>query len=164
MSANEVDRDGETAQTRFRVANAFQAARLIPDPATAIVAGTEIAADAETFDLGEQRKLHGELTAELHEGRDSVVQQLDHREQGIELQRGIEAGAAVRQIARVAGNRPSLFGDADLQERLTEIERPADIGDQTMRGAMPRMHVRVDEPWTDQLVLGVDDAIDGTRE
>src|ERR1700737_27041 len=128
MGANELHRDLEAAKTRSLVGDPFQSTFGVADPAPAIIARAKIGAEAETFRLRQQLKLHVEVAAELHKGCTAASQELDHGEQGIEFQRGIESG----KVTRIACHDPALLGDTDLQKRLAEIERPPDIADKAV--------------------------------
>src|SRR5262249_28370397 len=67
---------------------------------------------------------------------------------------------AVPQIARVAFDDLALLGHGDLQEGLAVVHGPAGVGDQAVRGAVARVHVRVDEAGSDELIRGLDRAVD----
>src|ERR1700736_4232245 len=116
MGANELHRDLEARKPRSLVGDPFQWPFGVAGPAPAIIARAKIGADAETFDVRQQRKLHVELAAELHKGCNAASQELDHGEQGIEFQRGLESGIARWQVTRIACHDPALLGDTDLQK------------------------------------------------
>ena len=134
------------------------------DPAAAVEARTEIGADAELADDLEQRLLDAQLAAELDERGDAVAQQLRDRPSRIEQQLVHHRIVVGPHVAWIAADARTLAGDADFQEGLAEIVPASDVGDQPVRGAVTGMHMGVDESRRDQLVAGVDLAVDRALE
>ena len=146
------------------VQGALEAAALVAHPAAGVIARAEIGANAETLHLAEERLLHPELAAELHEGRDAVAQHLGHREGGEEAIAGVRIGVRGPRVPRIAAHSRALAGHGDLQEGLTVEVRPAGIGDEAVGSAVPGMHVRVDEAGRHQSATGVDLGVDRALE
>jgi hypothetical protein len=112
----------------------------------------------------EQRLLDAQLAAELDERGDAVAQQSADRQSRVEQQFVHHRVVVGAHVARIAADPRALAGDADFQERLAEIVTRADVGDQPVRGAVTGMHMGVDEARRDQLVAGVDLAVDRALE
>jgi len=70
----------ELLHPRGFVHDALETSFLVADPAARIVSGTEIGAQPKPLDLAQERLLHAELAAELHERGDAVSQHLGDRE------------------------------------------------------------------------------------
>src|SRR5262249_48391041 len=104
------------------------------------------------------------LAAVFDEGRHPVAQKLGHGEGGVEREGGRGSLIAVLEVTRIAFDDLALRRNGNFQKRLPVIHGPPGIGDQPMRGAMPGMHVGVDEAWTHEFALGVDGAVDAAFE
>ena len=76
----------------------------------------------------------------------------------------VVAGVAGLQVADVAFDARPLPRHAYFEEGLAERVGPAVVGDQPVRGAMARVHVRVDEARADEVRPGVDLGVDGAVE
>jgi len=80
--------------------------------------------------ITQKRFLDPPLTAELHEGRDPVPEQLGDREGRVELPQLRVRRVVGARVARVAPDPLPLARYADLQERLAEVVGPPRIGDE----------------------------------
>src|SRR5690242_5876556 len=79
----------ELLVARRLVHDAREPAPRITDPAARIEPRPEPGAETAALDLGEQRLLHAELAAELHERRGAGAQQLGHRERCVQARAGL---------------------------------------------------------------------------
>src|SRR4029077_6733020 len=164
VAVDELQREVEFALARGFVDHAHELALVTADPAAAVEAWAEIGADAEFADDLEQRLVPAQPASEFDERGDAVAQEFRDRPSRVEKQfvhHRIVVGPHVAWIAADAG---AFAGDADLQKGLAEIIPASDIGDQPVRGTVTGMHVGVDEARRDQLVTGVDLAVDGALE
>ena len=161
--ADEVDRRPQPASPLLLVPVAHQTAVFPAHPVGGGVGRRQIGADAETLRFGEQRLLHRQLCAEIHEGRRAVAQQLGDR-----IGRRIDAAPGGRfvlvrpldPVAGIAAVGAAAAGRQGLEEGLAEILGPPGIGDQPMGGAVAGMDVRVDEAGRNQLGSRVDLAVE----
>src|SRR5207244_5307935 len=92
------------------------------------------------------------------------AQNLGHGEGGEEAIAGVRIGVRGPRVPRIAAHSRALAGHGDLQEGLTVEVRPAGIGDEAVGGAVPGMHVRVDEAGRHQSATGVDLGVDRALE
>ena len=143
-------------QSLLIVANPFEPAFFVTNPATTVIAGSQISACAKPHHFRKQRVLNAFLAAEFDESRHAIAQQFGNRERRIQLEGGVRSGIAVLEVTRIAFHDLALFRNADFEERLAIVHWPAGIGDQPMRGAVAGMDVRVDETGSDKLTGGVD--------
>src|SRR5262249_52547168 len=160
VALDEFESEVEFPLARGFVEHAHELAGFAADPAAAVEARTEIGAGAGLADRLEQCLLDAQLAAELDECGNAVAQEFRYREAGIEAQlfrRGVVVGA---DVARIAADARALACDADFEEWLAEIVAAPDIGDQPVRRAVAGMNMGIDESRCDQLVAGVDLAID----
>ena len=68
----------------------------------------------------------------------------------------VRPSIAVLEVTRIAFDHLALFRNADFEEGLAIIHRPAGIRDEPVRGAVAGMDVRVDKTRSDKLAGGVD--------
>src|SRR5258708_29447008 len=164
VTLDEFERQIEFPLARGFVHHAYKLTSVSTDPATAVEAWTEISPDAELADGLEQRLLNAQLASELHECRDAVAEELCHCKLGIEAQFFGRRIIVAANVTWIAADSRALASHADFQEGLAEIVTASDVGDQSVRGAVARMHMGVDESRRDQLVACVDLAVDQALE
>ena len=164
VAVDELQREVEFALARGFVDHAHELALVTADPAAAVEAWAEIGADAQFADDLEQRLLDAQLAPEFDERGDAVAQEFRDRPSRVEKQFVHHRIVVGPHVARIAADAGALAGDADFQKGLAEIIPASDIGDEPVRGAVTGMHVGVDEARSDQLVTGVDLAVDRALE
>ena len=153
---DEVDGALELPPARGLVQRALETAAAVRHPAAGIEPRSQVGPRAEPVHFLEQAFLDPELAADLHERGDAVPQQLGHREAGVQVGAFAGAGLIGPRVAGIARGTLALARHADLQERLAEIVRPADVGDQPVRRPVAAVDVHVDETRRHQHPAGVD--------
>src|SRR5216684_135159 len=147
VAVDEFKREIEFTFARGLIRNTHELASFTTDPAAAVKARTEISADAELPNNLKQRLLDPQLASKLDKRCDAVANELRDHEPGIKEQLIRDRAVVGAEIARIAADARTLAGNAYLQERLAEIVPTSNVSDQPVRGAVPGMHMGVDESW-----------------